>query len=241
MQPEASRAAARDTQGCSLSHIGLQPEPSLVSTWQAATYSAVYLLHLGLLLVLPFVMEMWLEFDLRRRGVGLSHVLQLMDGNRSGRATLNGFCQGLETANVDLTREQYVRLFKAIDTNGDRHITLADLRNTLQRPDAPGTPGGAGAGAGKGTGTPKNPFPVSARKATRRGEVKESHGGPRPFPPPRSSNGGASSAGTCSPASRAGPSPATSSSTEIPSAIAAASIRTISSWIFRAGSNSSWV
>jgi Ca2+-binding EF-hand superfamily protein len=115
-----------------------------------------------------------------------------MDGNRSGRATLNGFCQGLETANVDLTREQYVRLFKAIDTNGDRHITLADLRNTLQRPDAPGTPGGAEAGTRKGTGTPKNPFPVSARKAARRGEVKESHGGPRPFPPPRSYSGASS-------------------------------------------------
>ena len=26
----------------------------------------MYLLHLGLLLVLPFVMELWLEFDLRQ-------------------------------------------------------------------------------------------------------------------------------------------------------------------------------
>ena len=95
MQPEASRAAARDTQGCSLSHIGLQPEPSLVSTWQAATYSAVYLLHLGLLLVLPFVMELWLELDLRqalsslaRDWIALSPIFHLFSMQTKATLTL---------------------------------------------------------------------------------------------------------------------------------------------------------
>ena len=67
----ATAAGPGDTGGAGVSAeapFGEGPEEAeyIVATWQAATYSAVYLLHLGLLLVLPFVMELWLELDLRQ-------------------------------------------------------------------------------------------------------------------------------------------------------------------------------
>ena len=67
----------------------------MVSTWQAATYSAVYLLHLGLLLVLPFVMELWLELDLRqalsslaRDWIALSPIFHLFSMQTKATLTL---------------------------------------------------------------------------------------------------------------------------------------------------------
>ena len=63
-------AKSGDTGGVGVAHEapfgeGHGEAEYIVAKWQAATYSAVYLLHLGLLLVLPFVMELWLELDLR--------------------------------------------------------------------------------------------------------------------------------------------------------------------------------
>jgi len=51
---------------------GAVGEPEyIVAQWQAATYNAVHLLHLGVFLTLPLFMELWLEFELRRAIFGL--------------------------------------------------------------------------------------------------------------------------------------------------------------------------
>ena len=73
----------------------------------------------------------WLRRELRRRGVGSSQLMSLMDNDRSGTATFNEFSGGLTAANFALKRDEYMRLFKAVDFNGDRSLSIEELREHL--------------------------------------------------------------------------------------------------------------
>ena len=89
----------------------------------------------------------WLKRELKRRGVGSSQLMSLMDNDRSGTATFNEFSSGLTAANFDLTRDEYMRLYKAVDFNGDRSVSIEELRDHLFGATAAGKRGGKG---GKG-------------------------------------------------------------------------------------------
>ena len=73
----------------------------------------------------------WLRKELRRRRVGSSQLMALMDNDRSGTATFNEFSGGLGAANFDLKRDECMRLFKAVDFNGDRSLSIEELREHL--------------------------------------------------------------------------------------------------------------
>ena len=73
----------------------------------------------------------WLKSTLRRKRVGSSRLMGLMDDNRSGGATYNEFVTGLAAVDIDLVREQYMRLFKAVDDSGDRCVSMEELRAKL--------------------------------------------------------------------------------------------------------------
>ena len=73
--------------------------------------------------------------------------MSLMDNDRSGTATFNEFSSGLTAANFDLTRDEYMRLYKAVDFNGDRSVSIEELRDHLFGATAAGKRGGKG---GKG-------------------------------------------------------------------------------------------
>ena len=57
--------------------------------------------------------------------------MSLMDNDRSGTATFNEFSGGLTAANFALKRDEYMRLFKAVDFNGDRSLSIEELREHL--------------------------------------------------------------------------------------------------------------
>ena len=57
--------------------------------------------------------------------------MALMDNDRSGTATFNEFSGGLTAANFDLRRDECMRLFKAVDVNGDRSLSIEELREHL--------------------------------------------------------------------------------------------------------------
>ena len=92
----------------------------------------------------------WLKRELKRRNVGASQLMSLMDNDRSGTATFNEFSGGLTAANFDLTRDEYSRLYKAVDFNGDRSVSIEELRNDLYGAD--GGPGGGGGIGDSGAG-----------------------------------------------------------------------------------------
>ena len=73
----------------------------------------------------------WLKSTLRRKRVGSSRLMGLMDDNRSGGATYNEFVTGLAAVDIDLVRGQYMRLFKAVDDSGDRCVSMEELRAKL--------------------------------------------------------------------------------------------------------------
>jgi hypothetical protein len=92
----------------------------------------------------------WLKRELKRRNVGASQLMSLMDNDRSGTATFNEFSGGLTAVNFDLTRDEYSRLYKAVDVNGDRSVSIEELRNNLY--GAGGGPGGDGGIGDSGAG-----------------------------------------------------------------------------------------
>ena len=73
----------------------------------------------------------WLKGEIKRRRIGSSRLLGLMDQDRSVSASLNEFTAGLKGVDIDLEREDYMRLFKAVDIGGDRAVTLVELASTL--------------------------------------------------------------------------------------------------------------
>ena len=73
----------------------------------------------------------WLQRELARRRVGSSRLMGLMDDNRSGHASYNEFANGLMAVDIDLTREQCMRLFKAVDVGGDFSVSLQELDQRL--------------------------------------------------------------------------------------------------------------
>ena len=73
----------------------------------------------------------WLRGELRRKRVGSSRLMGFMDNDRSGTATFNEFSGGLTAANFALKRDEYMRLFKAVDFNGDRSVSIEELREHL--------------------------------------------------------------------------------------------------------------
>ena len=91
----------------------------------AATY-----VHGGYVSAQQFVNELedpeqviaWFRKELKRKHIGASRLLSLMDNDRSGSATMNEFCSGLQSFNFDLDRRTYMRLFKAIDVSNVRGV-----------------------------------------------------------------------------------------------------------------------
>ena len=73
----------------------------------------------------------WLRKELKRRRVGSARLMGFMDGNRSDGASYNEFAHGLANVDIDLEREDYMRLFKAVDIGGDRSVSLRELKGTL--------------------------------------------------------------------------------------------------------------
>jgi len=100
----------------------------------------------------------WLQGTLRRKRVGSSRLMGLMDDNRSGSATYNEFANGLAGVDIDLVREEYMRLFRAVDDSGDRSVSMEELRAklyedkiVLAKPAASASAVGVGGGRGVGT------------------------------------------------------------------------------------------
>lgn len=73
----------------------------------------------------------WLQRELRRRRIGSSRLMGLMDDNRSASASFNEFTNGLAAVDIDLERADYMRLFKAVDVGGDLSVTVAELKQRL--------------------------------------------------------------------------------------------------------------
>lgn len=95
----------------------------------------------------------WLQRELIRRNAGSSRLMGLMDDNRSGTASFNEFATGLCAVDVDLERDDYMRLFKAIDMNGDRMLSLREVAERLyatQYPPPRGDTWGGVRGGGSG-------------------------------------------------------------------------------------------
>lgn len=95
----------------------------------------------------------WLQRELIRRNAGSSRLMGLMDDNRSGTASFNEFATGLCAVDVDLERDDYMRLFKAIDMNGDRMLSLREVAERLyatQYPPPRGDTWGGVRGGGPG-------------------------------------------------------------------------------------------
>ena len=73
----------------------------------------------------------WLKQELIRRQVGSSQLMSLMDNDRSGTATFSEFSGGLTAANFTLKHDEYMRLFKALAFNGDRSLSIDEMRRHL--------------------------------------------------------------------------------------------------------------
>ena len=73
----------------------------------------------------------WIQGMLKIKKVGSSRLMSLMDDNRSGTASFNEFASGLTAANFDLKRDEYMRLFKAVDLSGDKSVSMGELKEVL--------------------------------------------------------------------------------------------------------------
>ena len=50
-----------------------------------------------------------------------------MDAARSGSIKMRGFQAGLEACDMHLDRSQYAALFKAVDADGNRSVSMDEL------------------------------------------------------------------------------------------------------------------
>ena len=73
----------------------------------------------------------WLRRELKRRGVAEGKLLPEMDTHKSDKIFTAGFTRGLQAAHIHLTPEQYAALFKAVDTDGSRHVSRHELLEFL--------------------------------------------------------------------------------------------------------------
>ena len=94
----------------------------------------------------------WLRAELRARKIGVSRLMQTLDGNRSNTVTMGEFITGLQEMGVVLEREEFMRVFKAVDLDGGNQVTREELEHTLYAPKGP--TGGAGQGNDEGTRSP---------------------------------------------------------------------------------------
>ena len=79
----------------------------------------------------------WLQKELKRIRIGSGRLMLLMDENRSLSASFMEFQGGLQHVDIDLERDDYMRLFKAVDIGGDRSVTVKEMHHVLYETEYP--------------------------------------------------------------------------------------------------------
>ena len=81
----------------------------------------------------------WIRKEVRRRAIGSSRLMGMMDANKSNTVSLGEFTEGLAHVDIDLDRDEYMRVFKAIDVDGGNNLTIQEIEHSLYSKKKGGT------------------------------------------------------------------------------------------------------
>ena len=81
----------------------------------------------------------WIRKEVRRRAIGSSRLMGMMDVNKSNTVSLGEFIEGLAHVDIDLDRDEYMRVFKAIDVDGGNNLTIQEIERSLYSKKKGGT------------------------------------------------------------------------------------------------------
>eukprot|EP00947_MAST-08B_sp_MAST-8B-sp1_P002941 g2941.t1 len=133
----------------------------------------------------------WLKDIVRAKKISSERLFGVMDGDRSGTISMGEFIDGISHNDIDLEREEYMRLFKACDVSGDNSLTRIELEKTLY-PGRKSSTVDHGDRYGRHTSNNlndgSNPFSEYGTRNTQVLEKRSSATEDNPFPEKRKSN-----------------------------------------------------
>eukprot|EP00947_MAST-08B_sp_MAST-8B-sp1_P004665 g4665.t1 len=133
----------------------------------------------------------WLRDIIKAQRIGVDRLMGVMDGDRSGTISMGEFIDGIAQNDIDLEREEYMRLFKACDKSGDNSLTRIEVEKTLY-PHLKSTTVDHGDRYGRHTSNNlndgSNPFSEYGTRNTQILDKRHSAGEDNPFPEKRKSN-----------------------------------------------------